>query len=153
MNKTPVNFRYDIAFLRAFAVIMVVCFHLKIPYFQNGFMGVDVFFVLSGYLMTSLLLTKESLSVATIGQFYLSRFKRLLPALLTVLLVFILPIYFIVGIKLYDYSRFALSSLLFVSNGYNYLNSGYFDASSELNFLLHTWTLRSEEHTSELQSR
>ena len=144
MNQTPNNFRYDIAFLRAFAVIIVVCFHLKIPYFQKGFMGVDVFFVLSGYLMTGLLLSKETLSVATIAQFYLARIKRLLPALLTVLLVFIVPIYFIVGIKLYDYSRFALSSLLFVSNGYNYLNSGYFDASSELNFLLHTWTLSLE---------
>jgi len=144
MNHTPINFRYDIAFLRAFAVVIVVCFHLKVPYFDLGFMGVDVFFVLSGYLITGLLLKHESLSTAAIGRFYLSRIKRILPALLTVLLIFILPIYLLVGIKLYDYSRFALSSVLFISNGYNYLNSGYFDASSELNFLLHTWTLSLE---------
>lgn len=144
MNHTPINFRYDIAFLRAFAVIVVVCFHLKVPYFDLGFMGVDVFFVLSGYLITGLLLKHESLSAGAIGSFYLSRIKRILPALLTVLVVFILPIYLLVGIKLYDYSRFALSSVLFISNGYNYLNSGYFDASSELNFLLHTWTLSLE---------
>ena len=138
------EFRFDIAFLRAFAVIAVVLYHLRVPYFNEGYVGVDIFFVLSGYLMTSIILHKVESGSFSLKEFYFRRLRRIFPALMALILIFLLVVYFLVGIKLYDYSRFAFSSSIFVSNIYYYLNSGYFQADSRLNFLLHTWSLSVE---------
>lgn len=138
------EFRFDIAFLRALAILAVLLYHLRVPYFSAGFVGVDIFFVLSGYLMTSIIMSDLSTGKFRLVDFYRRRIRRILPALMVLILVFLLLIYLVLGIKLYDYSRFAFSSSLFVSNIYYYLNSGYFQPDSRLNFLLHTWSLSIE---------
>ncbi len=138
------GFRFDIAFLRAVAILAVVLYHLRVPYFSQGYVGVDVFFVLSGYLMTNIILGKLEKGSFNLKEFYSRRLQRIFPALMVLVLLFLVVIYFLLSIKLYDYSRFAFSSSIFVSNVYYYLNSGYFQPDSRLNFLLHTWSLSVE---------
>lgn len=144
MPTSNSSFRYDIAFLRAIAVLSVVLYHLGLPYLRDGYIGVDIFFVLSGYLMTKIILERMDQGNFSLIDFYRRRLVRILPALLVVIVFFFILLYFILGIKLYDYSRFALSSSIFVSNIYYYLSSGYFQPASQLNFLLHTWSLSIE---------
>lgn len=144
MLSPHTSIRYDIVFLRCLAVLAVLCFHFKLPLFREGYAGVDVFFVLSGFLMTQIITENMQTGTFNLWHFYFRRLARILPALLVVLLFFLFLIYAVLGIKLYDYSRFALSSSIFVSNIYYYQASGYFAPSSQLNFLLHTWSLSVE---------
>ncbi|PRD51902.1 acyltransferase family protein [Sphingobacterium gobiense] len=144
MPARKIDFRYDIAFLRAIAIVSVVLFHLGLPYFNDGYMGVDIFFVLSGYLMTKMILGRMDQGTFRLVDFYQRRLARILPALLVLIIFFYVLLYLVLGAKLYDFSRFALSSSLFVSNIYYYLSSGYFQPASQLNFLLHTWSLSIE---------
>lgn len=144
MYTSNANFRYDIAFLRAVAILSVVLYHLGIPYFEDGYSGVDIFFVLSGYLMTKIILVRLDQGTFRLVDFYRRRLIRILPALLTLIILFYILLYFVLGIKLYDFSRFAFSSSIFVSNIYYELSSGYFQPASQLNFLLHTWSLSIE---------
>ena len=137
-------YRYDLAFLRCVAIVLVIGYHLKLPFFEAGFVGVDLFFVLSGYLMTQILWTSTQQKRFDFGKFYQRRMNRIFPVLFAVLLVFFLVVWLALGPKLYDYSRFAVSSALFISNFYYHLQSGYFQIGSELNFLLHTWSLSVE---------
>lgn len=138
------SFRYDIAFLRALAILAVVGYHLQVPYFQDGYIGVDIFFVLSGYLMTRIIVGGIDQGDFRFIDFCRRRLLRILPALLMLIVSFFILLYFLLGTKLYDFSRFALASSLFISNIYYYLSSGYFQPSSQLNFLLHTWSLSVE---------
>lgn len=138
------NIRYDIVFLRCLAVVSVVCFHFELPLFNAGYAGVDVFFVLSGFLMTQIITGAIQAGKFDVWNFYYRRLARVLPALLFVILFFLLLVYAVLGIKLYDFSRFALTSSIFVSNIHYYQASGYFAPSSQLNFLLHTWSLSVE---------
>ena len=138
------NIRHDIVFLRCVAVVAVVCYHFDFEIFRDGYAGVDVFFVLSGFLMTQIISKKIDEGKFTLTGFYYRRLARIVPALLAVLLIFLVLIYFILGIKIYDFSRFAFSSSLFVSNIHYYRAAGYFSPSSQLNFLLHTWSLSVE---------
>ena len=78
------NFRYDIGFLRAIAVISVLFFHFKIDLFKGGFIGVDVFFVISGYLMTRIILNGFSKNKFSLRDFYVRRAKRIMPLLIVV---------------------------------------------------------------------
>lgn len=144
MMAVKMIFRYDIAFLRAIAIVSVVFYHLGIPYVKDGYMGVDIFFVLSGYLMTKIVLERMNEGTFRLIDFYRRRLMRILPALLVLIIFFYILLYFVLGIKLYDFSRFALSSSIFVSNIYYYLSSGYFQPAAQLNFLLHTWSLSIE---------
>lgn len=139
------KFRYDIGFLRALAVFIVVFFHYKIPFFQGGFIGVDIFFVISGFLMTSIILKGFDRDFFSIKEFYVRRFERIVPAL-TVMMICVLAItfflYFPVDLK--RVSIYTFFSGLFLSNYYYLFNSDYFDASSQSNILLHTWSLSVE---------
>lgn len=144
MIAKKMTFRYDIAFLRAVAIVSVVFYHLGLPYFKDGYIGVDIFFVLSGYLMTKIILERMNQGAFHLIDFYRRRLMRILPALLVLIIFFFILLYFVLGVKLYDFSRFALSSSIFVSNIYYYLSSGYFQPASQLNFLLHTWSLSIE---------
>jgi peptidoglycan/LPS O-acetylase OafA/YrhL len=139
------RFRYDIGFLRALAVFIVVFFHYKIPFFQGGFIGVDIFFVISGFLMTSIILKGFDRDFFSIKDFYIRRFERIVPALAVMMmcvLVITFFIYFPVDLK--QVSIYAFFSGLFLSNYYYLFNSDYFDASSQTNILLHTWSLSVE---------
>ena len=139
------DFRYDIGFLRAIAVIAVVFFHFQIPYFQGGFIGVDIFFVISGYLMTANILKGFQNGSFSFKSFYSKRAQRILPALLFMLIVVCIVSYFALLPKdIHTLNHYAISSILFISNISYYLNSGYFDNASLTNFLLHTWSLSIE---------
>ena len=139
------SFRLDINGLRAWAVLAVVLFHLGVPGLRGGFIGVDVFFVISGYLMTGSLLKGLDAGHIPVGAFLLARARRILPALLLLCLVllllgslFLLPL---------DYKRLAshtLATLGFFSNHKYWSEAGYFDASSHEKWLLHSWSLSVE---------
>lgn len=146
MTTRPMKetYRYDIAFLRCLAILMVLFYHLQVPFFGSGFLGVDLFFVLSGYLMTQILSGDLKQQRFNLWGFYKRRMNRIFPVFFLVLITFFFVIWAFLGIKLYDYSRYAVSSALFVSNFYYYLQMGYFQPAAELNFLLHTWSLSIE---------
>jgi peptidoglycan/LPS O-acetylase OafA/YrhL len=140
------NYREEIDGLRAIAVLPVIFFHAGFEFFQGGFVGVDIFFVISGYLITLLItndLEKESFSIK---HFYERRARRLLPALFLVLLV-CLPVAWLwmlpADLKYFGQSLFSVS--IFSSNFFFWLKTGYFDTTSELSPLLHTWSLAVEE--------
>jgi len=141
INKT---FRYDIALLRAIAVLSVVFYHLKFPFFSSGFIGVDIFFVISGYLMTKIIISGIYKDSFDLIDFYKKRLVRIFPALLVMITIFSVILYAFLPIKLPNFFSNALPSTLFYSNIYYYWNSGYFENSSQENFLLHTWSLSVE---------
>ncbi|WP_126650560.1 acyltransferase family protein [Chryseobacterium aureum] len=138
------KFKNDISFLRAFSVVAVMLYHFKFTLFKGGFIGVDIFFVISGYLMTRIILTSFSKDNFKLLDFYGKRIARIFPALLVMIFFFMVVIYFFVPTQFIPYLESSFSSSLFFSNIFYYLNSGYFDASSQLNFLLHTWSLSVE---------
>jgi peptidoglycan/LPS O-acetylase OafA/YrhL len=134
--------------MRACAVLAVMLFHGGIPHMDGGFMGVDAFFVLSGFLITSLLLGewRQALTIK-LGAFWARRARRLLPALLLMLLFVAFFASVIVPKGTYGALRLdALATLLYVSNWHFILvNSNYFNETSASSPLLHTWSLAVEE--------
>lgn len=143
------KYRSDIDGLRAVAVLSVVSYHLGISSFRNGFMGVDVFYVISGYLITSLISKDLAAGRFSIVTFYERRTRRIFPALFTVLFFCILA----ASILFYpeELTRFGkslLATTFFVSNLYFWHSArpaGYFDTSVAPQPLLHTWSLAVEE--------
>jgi len=138
------SFRYDISFLRAFSVLAVLFYHYKFQWFKSGFIGVDIFFVISGFLMTKIILSSFDKGSFNIWDFYRRRVIRIIPALLGVVVVFSFLIFLFLQPQIVNFFRSAFSSVLFFSNIYYYLNNGYFDTSSQYNFLLHSWSLSVE---------
>lgn len=139
-------YRSEIDGLRALAVLVVVIFHLGTPGFDGGFIGVDVFFVISGYLITGLILDRFSAGNFSFADFYLRRIRRLLPALLvTVGLTALAAALFLTPYDYRFFSRSALAALFSVSNLLFFSEAGYWDADSDLKPLLHTWSLGVEE--------
>jgi peptidoglycan/LPS O-acetylase OafA/YrhL len=140
------NYRPDIDGLRAIAVLSVVFFHGGVPGFGGGFVGVDVFFVISGYLISGLVYDAIQGSRFSLATFYLRRAKRIFPALGLVLICSTVASWFILApsdfLKLGD-SLF--STAFFISNIYFSKNLGYFDGIAFEKPLLHTWSLAIEE--------
>ncbi len=131
--------------LRGIAVILVLIYHLNPEIFKGGFLGVDIFFVISGYLITGIIKRKVASHSFNFLEFYYRRIKRLLPCLLTtLLLVLVIGLFILTPAELTEFSKTSVYSLLSVSNIYFYLNSGYFDVASESQLLLHTWSLAVE---------
>jgi peptidoglycan/LPS O-acetylase OafA/YrhL len=132
--------------LRALAVAAVVLFHLGVAPLAGGFVGVDVFFVISGYLITQLILFRVRDGSFSLGNFYLRRIRRLLPPLLvTVLFTFFAAAFVLTPQDFRPFARSAVAALVSVSNIVFYAEAGYWDADSELKPLLHTWSLGVEE--------
>lgn len=139
------KFRYDINALRAIAVLGVVLFHYKVPYFSGGFSGVDVFFVISGYLMSRIIMDSLDNGTFSIIDFYQKRFKRIVPALLFLIFIVLVFCFFVyLPVDYRTNTKNAASSITFVSNFLYWKNSDYFDASSDSNLFLHTWSLSLE---------
>ncbi|HIE0650744.1 TPA: acyltransferase family protein [Serratia marcescens] len=137
--------RDDITVLRAFAVISVLGFHFAMPGFSAGFIGVDVFFVISGYLISGLLIRDIEQGRMNFAQFLLKRGFRLLPALIaTVAITFIATCFILQPIEFANNAKASLSALFFISNFYFYAIGGYFDAAPITKPLLHTWSLSIE---------
>jgi len=140
------SYRREIDGLRAIAVLAVIFFHARFPFFSGGFVGVDVFFVISGYLITSILLADLQSDRFSLVGFYERRARRILPALFCVLAVTaIVAPFFLLPKELADFSESVTHVVLFLSNVYFYNNTGYFDTAAELVPLLHTWSLAVEE--------
>ena len=140
------DYRREIDGLRALAVLPVLLFHAKFQAFSGGFIGVDVFFVISGYLITSIIVTERLAGSFTLAGFYERRARRILPALYAMLVVCV-PLALIVMLPpdLKKFSQSLAATTLFSSNFYFYLTSGYFETNAELTPLLHTWSLAVEE--------
>lgn len=138
-------YRKDINGLRAIAVIAVILFHFKTPFFGGGFAGVDIFFVISGYLMTGIILTQLRKDKFSFIDFYLSRAKRIIPALTflcTTLLIF--GFFYLISKDYTQLLKNIEKSILFISNISFYKHSSYFDTPTNENWLLHTWSLSVE---------
>lgn len=140
------DYRPEIDGLRALAVVPVVLFHANLPGVPGGFVGVDVFFVISGYLITSIILTDLDAGRFCLADFYRRRMHRILPALL-VMCVLTLPVAFLLysPAELRDFSQSLIGVATFSSNVLFWLESGYFDTAAEMKPLLHTWSLAVEE--------
>lgn len=140
------KYRAEIDGLRALAVIPVILFHAGLEVFSGGFIGVDVFFVISGYLITTILIEDMENKRFSIVGFYERRARRILPALFFVMLVCI-PFSFLwmSSSQMKDFFQSLVAVSLFVSNFLFWKESGYFDTSSENKPLLHTWSLAVEE--------
>lgn len=140
------KYRRDIDGLRAVAVLSVVGYHCGIPFVKGGFVGVDIFFAISGYLICSVIYREVKQGTFSIARFYERRFKRILPALFAVLL-FCLALAVLV-LSPWEARRVGMSVVatsLSLSNFYFILSGGYFHPSLELNPLLMTWSLAVEE--------
>ena len=140
------QYRREIDGLRSLAVLPVIFFHAGIDAFSGGFVGVDVFFVISGYLITTLILQEKSAGRFSIANFYERRVRRILPVLMLVVLC-CLPFahWLMLPGKLLSFSNSVVSVVLFVSNFLFWTESGYFRDASEEKPLLHTWSLAVEE--------
>ncbi len=140
------KYRAEIDGLRALAVLPVILFHAGFELFNGGFVGVDVFFVISGYLITTILIEDIENKQFSIVNFYERRVRRILPALLFVMLccipfawVWMLPA------QMKDFSQSLVAVSLFISNILFWRESGYFEIAIENKPLLHTWSLSVEE--------
>ena len=139
------KFRYDINALRALAVTAVVLFHYKVDFVPGGFVGVDVFFVISGYLMTSIIMGRLAKDKFSIWDFYYDRAKRIVPGLLGMCFVLLAAGYFLMEPVTYHYlGSTSIAALLFFSNFRFWEATTYFDPQSDTKWLLHTWSLSVE---------
>ena len=140
------RYRADIDGLRAVAVIAVILFHADVDYFSGGYVGVDVFFVISGFLITGIILSEIETGRFTIAGFYERRIRRIFPALFTVMIAGLaVGSFVLLPADFADFGAEVASMTLFVSNFHFANSSGYFDGASELKPLLHTWSLAVEE--------
>lgn len=140
------DYRKEIDGLRAFAVLPVILFHAGMEVFSGGFVGVDIFFVISGYLITSIILAELEQNKFSIINFYERRARRILPALFFVIFT-CLPLAWLslLPIDLKSFSKSLIAVATFASNILFWQESGYFDPAAELKPLLHTWSLAVEE--------
>ena len=145
-SRHALSYRPDIDGLRAISVLAVMFYHAEFEGFSGGFIGVDVFFVISGYLITQMVLKDFEEGAFRLAHFYERRVRRILPALL-VMLAATMPLayLFLSGDVLADYSASLLGATWFSSNFVFWSEAGYFDRASEFKPLLHTWSLGVEE--------
>ncbi len=139
------KFRNDINGIRAYAVASVVLFHFGVFGFTGGFIGVDVFFVISGFLMTKIIMDGLKKDQFSIIQFYTNRAIRIIPALAFLCFILLIIGWFqLIPTDFKALSKHIIASLFFVSNIIYWRESGYFDAESHEKILLHTWSLSVE---------
>lgn len=139
------QFRKDINGLRAIAVIAVVLFHFNASWMPGGFAGVDVFFVISGFLMTGIIFRGVEQENFSILKFYVARANRIIPALAVLCLVLlVLGWFYLTPLDYRALGKHVGSSMGFLSNIIYWRESGYFDAASHEKWLLHTWSLSAE---------
>lgn len=140
------RYRPEIDGLRALAVVPVIFFHAGFEHFNGGFVGVDVFFVISGYLITTIILAEREQGTFSLVNFYERRARRILPALFLVMFVS-LPFawLWLLPSDMKDFSQSLVAVSAFASNILFWHETGYWGAANELKPLLHTWSLAVEE--------
>jgi len=140
------KYRADIDGLRAIAVLVVVFYHAGFTTFSGGYVGVDVFFVISGFVITRRLLDDVYANRFSISDFYVRRMRRIFPALfLVVAITWLVGLFLFLPPHFEDLSKSTVATALFSSNIYFWRSSGYFDISALVRPLLHTWSLAVEE--------
>lgn len=141
-----IKYRSEIDGLRALAVIPVIFFHSGFEIFSGGFVGVDVFFVISGYLITTIILKELNDNTFSLKNFYERRARRILPVLIFVILVTsIISFIILTRSEIASYFKSVIATLFFFSNFYFWKNAPYFKSQSDFEPLLHTWSLSIEE--------
>lgn len=144
--ELDVKYRAEIDGLRALAVIPVILFHAGFSFFSGGFVGVDIFFVISGFLITTILADDIEKGRYSILDFYERRIRRILPALVFVISVtYIFSWFWLFPEDFESFSKSVMSVAIFASNIFFWEETGYFETASELKPLLHTWSLAVEE--------
>ncbi len=140
------KYRPEIDGLRALAIIPVVLYHAGLPGFSGGFVGVDVFFVISGYLITSIILHEKNQGRFSLAGFYERRVRRIFPALFMVMAVtYPLAFLLLTPTAMQEFAGSAAASTVFIGNVFFLGASGYFATAAELKPLLHAWSLSVEE--------
>jgi peptidoglycan/LPS O-acetylase OafA/YrhL len=141
-----ISFRQDINGLRAIAVLAVVFYHAELELFKGGWLGVDIFFVISGYLISNIIISELNDGTFSFKNFYLRRVRRILPALFsTLLLTLPFSYYFLTPKAMEEYIDSLIASVFFYAN-YHFMNLDFYVAeSTKFMPLLHTWSLAIEE--------
>lgn len=146
MNK--IQYEPNIDFLRGISIILVTIYHLKIEIFNikllpGGYLGVDIFFVISGYLITSILYINLKRNKFTLKQFFIRRFTRIFPVYIFVIVITsVLAFFLLVPNQLYDLAKSSIYSLIFVSNIFFWRSlNNYYNPDAIFDPLLHTWSL------------
>jgi peptidoglycan/LPS O-acetylase OafA/YrhL len=141
-----IKYRPDVDGLRSIAVLSVIFFHFKVPGFGGGYVGVDIFFVISGFLIGSIILRGLESGKFSFLEFYQRRIARLYPAYVA-MMCFTSIVAFLLFLprEFAQFGKSVVASVAYVSNILFYRESGYFDASVNLKPLLHTWSLSTEE--------
>jgi peptidoglycan/LPS O-acetylase OafA/YrhL len=139
-------YREDIDWLRAIAVLAVVAFHFEAPAVFGGFVGVDIFFVISGYLITGIIQSKVKSGTFSFARFYERRVRRLLPALYAMVALTAIPsFHYLLTSERQEFFRSVAAVVTFTSNFFFWFQTGYFDHAAVEKPLLHTWSLAVEE--------
>ena len=145
-NIKRISFRNDINGLRAIAVLSVVLYHAGFDTFKGGWLGVDIFFVISGYLITNIIISELNQNQFYLKNFYLKRIKRIIPAILSTILFSIpLATWLLSPKAMLEFVESVMASIFFFSNLYFKNLDFYNSAPAELMPLLHTWSLAIEE--------
>jgi len=145
-HRGAVNYRPDIDGLRAVAILSVVLYHAGMPLLSGGFTGVDIFFVISGYLIGGHIFSELISGTFSFLRFYQRRAKRILPAFYVVVsFSFLAAIVLLSPLEASLFAKMAITSIFSVSNIYLLWSFNYFQSASELNPLLMTWSLGVEE--------
>jgi peptidoglycan/LPS O-acetylase OafA/YrhL len=140
------HYRSDVDGLRAVAIIPVVLYHFGFPTFSGGYVGVDVFFVISGFLITSIIYREMLEGHFSFTQFYEHRIRRLFPALFFIIAVTaIVAAFLLLPGDFRSFSQSVVAATVFGANLLFWKTSGYFDGPAEMKPLLHTWSLSVEE--------
>jgi peptidoglycan/LPS O-acetylase OafA/YrhL len=140
------DYREDIDWLRAIAVLAVVAFHFEAPAVFGGFVGVDIFFVISGYLITGIIQSELQGGAFSFARFYERRVRRLLPALYAMAALTAIPsFHYLLTSERAEFFRSVAAVVTFTSNFFFWFQTGYFDHAAVEKPLLHTWSLAVEE--------
>jgi peptidoglycan/LPS O-acetylase OafA/YrhL len=139
------KYRPDVDGLRAVAVILVLLFHAELG-LTGGYIGVDIFFVISGFLITGLILKEQRENSFTLANFWIRRIRRIIPASMAMVLsVLVVGLVILLPSDYEELAKSAIAQQFMLSNVYFWKNTGYFDGPSDLKPLLHTWSLAVEE--------
>jgi peptidoglycan/LPS O-acetylase OafA/YrhL len=140
------DYREDIDWLRAIAVLAVVAFHFEAPAVFGGFVGVDIFFVISGFLITGIIQSELESGSFSFARFYERRVRRLLPALYAMVALTAIPsFHYLLTSERQEFFRSIAAVVTFTSNFFFWFQTGYFDHAAVEKPLLHTWSLAVEE--------
>lgn len=146
MSNPNIKYRPDIDGLRAIAVLSVILFHAFPSFLRGGFIGVDIFFVISGFLITSIIFKSLNNKTFSFVDFYSRRIKRIFPALALILAAtYVMGWLTLTAEEFSQLGKHIISGAVFVSNFALWNESGYFDSSAQLKPLLHLWSLGIEE--------